>query len=451
MAGADLGDERREERLSKLVGKLAEGPDKSLPAALDEAELQAAYRFFSNPAVTPNAILGPHIAATLQRAAEQEVTLAIHDTSTMAFRPDGARSGLGRVRKSGQAFFSHFTLAVAGDGTRRPLGVLAMSSLVRRKGKKKKGNERDRWLEQVKQVASLPASSTRIVHVMDREADDYRLFSSMAGASMGGFVIRLMHDRVLQTDSGETEKLDEALGRIVAVAEREVPLSKRADGDRSPVQKRAHPSREHRLAKLAIGATTITLRRPRDLPQGSVADTVKLNVVRVWEAEPPPGEPAIEWNLITTEPVSTAEDLLRIVDWYRARWIIEEFFKALKTGCAYEKRQIETYEGLLNVLATYCPIAWHLLLMRSECRRQPDAPAKTVLTPIQMQVLLHFSRRPLPAQPSLRQALLAIAALGGHQKHNGEPGWQTLARGYEKLLDLAEGWLAARASKSDES
>jgi IS4 transposase len=104
----------------------------------------------------------------------------------------------------------------------------------------------------------------------------------------------------------------------------------------------------------SVGATTLTLRRPNR--RVSLPELLRLNVVRVWEPEPPPGEPAVEWVLLTTEPIATLEDLLRIVDRYRSRWVIEEFFKAIKTGCSYEQRQLGDYESLVNALALFAPM-----------------------------------------------------------------------------------------------
>ncbi|WP_437608127.1 transposase [Sorangium sp. So ce834] len=180
--------------------------------------------------------------------------------------------------------------------------------------------------------------------------------------------------------------------------------------------------------------------------------TLSLQVVRVWELAPPPGEAPVEWVLLTNEPLESDEQLTQLVDWYRARWMVEEFFEALKTGCAYEKRQIEDLHGLRNVLALFAPIAWHPLLLRSEARRAPEQPASAVLTPTQLEVLRAFARKPLPENTTARDAFLAIAALGGHLRRNGEPGWQTLGRGYEQLLILAQGWSAAKeAEKCDQS
>jgi hypothetical protein len=383
--------------------------------------------------------------------ADEPVTLIVHDTSTMSFDPDGARRGLGRVRSAGQAFFAHVSLALSGDGTRLPLGAIALSHRIRQgeqrkktKAKNNSDNERARWGQQVAAIASLGINRARVVHVMDREADDFALFSQLVGAG-DRFVIRLAHDRLLAPATREGfQKLAKAVTQIQAVAEREVPLSRRPAGQRSPQQRRIHPVREGRIAKLAFGATTVVLRRPSTQPK-TLPATLTLHVARVWEIETLPGESPVEWLLVTTESVATAQHILQVIDWYRARWVIEEFFKAIKTGCAYDSRQLETLEGLVNVLATFMPVAWRMLRMRTQARINPNARATTVLPSTMIQVLRIFSRIKLPATPTARDVLLAVAALGGHLKHNGEPGWITLARGYEKLRTLTEGW-AARSS-----
>jgi Transposase DNA-binding/Transposase DDE domain len=445
MSGAEFGDARLSRRLRKIVEAVQVAPDQSFPALFDDGQLEGAYRFFNNDAVTPGAILQPHVSATVARMAAERVALVVHDTSTMSFDPDGSRQGLGRVRSAGQAFFAHISLALSGEGTRMPLGVVALSHHVRTGEQKKKrlktkdnpNNERARWGRQVEAVASLGVDRSRVVHVMDREADDFALFAQLARRS-DRFVIRVAHDRLLAENSDGFQKLEQAVTDIHSVAEREVPLSRRPSGSRSPQQKRIHPVREGRMAKLAFGATTVVLRRPSTQPK-TLPEVLSVNVVRVWEVDAPTGQAPVEWVLFTTEPIANAEQLLQVVDWYRARWVIEEFFKALKTGCAYDTRQLETLEGLVNVLATFLPIAWRLLLMRTQARVAPTAKATTVLPGAMVAVLRVFTRIKLPAKPTARDVLLAVAALGGHQKNNGDPGWITLARGYEKLRTLTEG------------
>lgn len=166
MSSARFGDTRLTRRLPRLMEKLAQSPEKSLPSLLDESELESAYRFFSNDSVTPTRILEPHVDATLRRIEEAGVAIAIHDTTTMAFDPDGARRGLGRIRSSGQAFFAHVTLAVSADGQRRPLGTLALRSHVRDETTAS-SDEHGRWLQQMLEVEArsrsvppIPSSST---------------------------------------------------------------------------------------------------------------------------------------------------------------------------------------------------------------------------------------------------------------------------------------------------
>jgi Transposase DNA-binding len=440
MASATLGDPRLSRRLGQIVGRLRERPDMSFPKAFDSAALEATYRFFGNVAVTPDGILSGHFEATQKRGVEASRVLVVHDSTTMSFRADGQRRGLGRLMKSGQSFYAHVSLVLKADGTRRPLGIAAVMTWVRDEGEAP--SERLRWAQQVDVAGARLRGVADLVHVMDREADDYALF---AHALIGShrFIIRGRHDRLLvPTEDNSAKKLHQALGQIERSVEREVTLSKRVDGQRAPIQKKIHPSRAARRAKLSIGATRVTLKRPTT-QDGTIANEISLNVVRVWEPDPPEGEAPIAWTLWTTEPIATPEDLAAIVDSYRARWVIEEFFKALKTGCAYETRQLEDYEGLVNALALFLPIACQLLEVRSESRRAPDAPASTVLTETELRVLRALGRKRLSETPSLREALFAVAALGGHIKYSGEPGWLTLARGFVELRLLTRGWEAA--------
>lgn len=189
MSGAEFGDTRLSKRLGRIVETVQDAPDKSFPSLFDDSALEGAYRFFNNDEVTPERILEPHVTATVARMLDQPVTLVVHDTSTMSFAPEGMRRGLGRVRSAGQAFFAHLSLALSGDGNRMPLGVLALSHRIREGEQRKKikaknnaDNERARWGRQVTAVASLGIERARVVHLMDREADDFALFAQLVDA-----------------------------------------------------------------------------------------------------------------------------------------------------------------------------------------------------------------------------------------------------------------------------
>ena len=183
-------------------------------------------------------------------------------------------------------------------------------------------------------------------------------------------------------------------------------------------------------------------------------------MVIVRELEPPEGQAPIEWRLLTTESIETEADILRVVDAYRARWLIEEYFKAIKTGCRYEKLQLETLHGLKIALSFCFAIAWHMLLLRTLARDAPNVPAEAVMTKSQLSVLLKIAAMPknpwsvkLDDAPNVTNIMYAVARMGGHLKHNGPPGWQTLGRGFRELgqLILAQQIFAPVRSRSDQS
>ena len=437
--GARLGDPRREQRLLALAEAMSRVPDKSFPAALSPAGLEGAYRFFSNPKVEPDSVLRGHVQRTLERVRAEPVSLLLHDSSTLSFNSEGYREGLSSTGAK-QQFVVHCSLAVAADGSRTPLGVLAASYHV--PVKSRDGRHQERWSDHVREAHALGLAPDKIVHVMDREADDYDVLTLMT--SIGSrFVVRVQFNRVLVDD----ERLRDRLASALLIAEREVKLSRRSGSNKGNKQRKIHPPREWRTARLGLGATSVTIHR-RASTDGATAPSLTLNLIRVWELDPPEGEEPVEWLLYTTEPIDTPEQILRVVDWYRARWTIEEYFKALKTGCAVERRQLGELHALTNAVALFLPIAWRLLLLKTEARIRPNAPATVVLDEVEIDVLRAAGRIRLPERPTIKEAMLAIAALGGHLKHNGAPGWQTLARGFLQLRTLAEGWRLRAAAES---
>jgi hypothetical protein len=450
LADADLGDLRRSRRLRLLAERFAERPSDSFPKALDDAELEAAYRFFGNDQITPEAILAPHFRQSARRASDLPRIIVAHDTTQFEFAGQTKREGLGHLIHPGaQGFFGHFSFAMSADGERRPLGLLALETVFRldkpighkQWTRDQSLGESARWLRGVESAEEQLAGRVEAIHVMDREGDQYALLAALAEADRP-FVIRSFQDRRL---AGEDEARLRATASAARVKlRREVPLSPRPH-IKGPKGKR-HPARRHRIARLSFAAIKVELRRPSDARR-SKSPSLHLNVIHVFERKAPPGEPAVEWFLLTNLPVDSDEAIAFAVDCYRARWIIEEFFKALKTGCQFEKRQLESAHSLLNALAILAPVAWRLLLLRHLARSKKTAPASSALTDKQLQVLRAVTKKPFPARPSARDAMLAVATLGGHIKNNGDPGWLVLGRGLHDLLILEMGWRAREASE----
>jgi Transposase DDE domain/Transposase DNA-binding len=458
----ELGDVRLRHRLQSAVARVSAAPDLGFPRALaTERESEGFYRLLNNDRVNYRALVKAHALETRERIAEGETFRVIHDTTELKFEGEEQREGLGRTRgERRQGFFAHVALAVSSGAIARPLGVIGAQCWARtapsRGNRKLSGQqlskiedkESARWGKLVVEVEDLVGTRGHAVHVMDREGDSYPLFCRLRELS-ASFVIRVARDRRVfeDEDAVDTALLSETLLELPTFVTREVALSRRTQ-KAQPRSNKTHPPRVGRMAKLALRAGTVTLQRPvyggEDLP-----DALTLNVVYVQEIETPSDADPVSWVLLTTEPVTTAADVEAVVDHYRARWLIEEFFKALKTGCSFEERQLESFHSLTNALAIFFPIAWQMLLLRAVSRADPDAPAEQVLTPTQIKVLQHYQPQKMPLRgATVHDALYAVAGLGGHLKNNGPPGWRTLSYGMQDLVKYAAVWdLAVKSTR----
>lgn len=448
-SGAQLGNKQRTKRLQRIAERMEAQPGKTLPQMLGTvSEREAAYRFLNNENISLEAILSPHFQATGERARGHDELLCIHDTTQLEFASPALRKGLGRLRgtKSSQGFLAHTSLLVGLGESREPLGLLAVQPWTRteqvRQMRRQAGcTEMDFWFTGARLCAQrCPAS---LIHVMDRQGDCYELYNQLLAERMR-FVIRACKDRALPDGTSFFNALDQA----PLVTTRTVPLSRRAL-PKPLKQRRIYPERQVRTAELSIRAMKVTVARSRKVSR-RLPSELTLNVVHVVEQNPPEGQMPVSWCLVTLEPIDTLEQVLKIVDIYRSRWIIEELFKALKTGCQYEKLQLESYDALLRALAIYLPVAWQLLRLRYLAGAAPNAPATVVLTPTQIQILRAVCESKLSQNPTVRDILFAIAARGGHIKNNGDPGWLVLARGLQDLLMIEVGWRAAMEQKSDQ-
>lgn len=445
---------RLKRRCRATMDKVSQRPSVSFPQMCDSVgELVGMYRFFSNAKVTPEVLLDPHVEATRARIIEAGEALVVTDTSGVSFGGQGTRDGLGSLAEGGHGYYLHASLAVSTDMNFVPLGTLGFEALVRSKTQRKKQTPRQmqrdpekeslRWRRGVlKAEALFESTDVKLIHVMDRDGDEYELLDTLV-RNKWRFVIRSKYDRLLaqcgapeEQPSAGPRKLREAVETADVVIERQVKLSPRKK-DRSTEKRKTHPPREGRPATLHISAKKVCFKRPDGVDPLQFSDSIELNVVHVWEVDAPQGAEPVEWYLLTTEPIRSAKAILRVIDFYRARWVIEEFFKALKSGCIIERRQLETKDALLNNLALFLAIAHRLLLLRTMARITPTAPASLVLSKTQLNILRTL--RPklnLPLVPTLQEALLAIASVGGHLKHNGAPGWQTIGKGFQDLLAI---------------
>jgi hypothetical protein len=448
-----FGDKRLDRRLGTIARAMELAPGDSLvEQSGNVAALEATYRFLSNPRVSSAAIFDAHAKKTVERASAYDSVLVIHDTTEFRFGGAKERSGLGRINSNKRdGFLAHFSICLSPDG--EPLGnleLLAWSRLDRGKRKQSTGSLFDphreslRWLEAAERSSERLYGKTKPIHVMDREGDQFELFATLV-SNGEHFVVRLGRDRRLKAGRGKDSHpmLNAVLGNAPVRFRRQVQLGRR-EVNGVPNKHHVFPERDPRIAYLEIRACSINLHRAHQHVE-HVPESLELNFVEAREVDAPPGTTPVLWRLVTTASVGTDAEVANVIDIYRQRWVIEEFFKALKTGCHFEDHQLEDIKGLLVALALESTIAWQLLRLRHVARHQPDAPADCLVTPLELKVLARL--RTLRGQANkvftVQDVISELSRLGVHLANNGPPGWAVLKRGLRKLSVLAEGMALA--------
>lgn len=441
-----FNDKRLERRAPALAEALAAKPNVSLPQTWSvSAVREAGYEFLRNSRTEFSALMAAIQEATYERALKERCVLVVHDTTDVSC-PAAAPEDVGFLPTGKAGFFAHHALCVLPDRT--PLGMIWSEVWARpERSKGRKGRmpgsdlaklderESDRWLEALSEAHLWTEGCEQVVHVMDSEADSFRVFDHLQ-VLKADFVIRLRHDRRIDDGSLCIELADAPIRmhRHIAVSSRK----------QKRVPNTAHSERAEREAEVSIRCERVRIQPPNYMAEVS---EIELNVVQVLEENPPKGAEPVAWVIATSLPTRTRAEIERVIDIYRARWVIEELHKALKTGCMIEKRQLQSFESITTLLALSYPIACELLRIRSRAR-QPGLPASEVLRPSLLACLrAHPHAGKLSPNPTAAEALSVVAALGGHIKWNGPPGWQTLAAGYKEILAFERGWLAANGAK----
>ncbi len=437
-AAAALGDARRTKRLIQLAHTFGQRPALSLPdGAQDPAMLKAAYRFFDTDAIDPAAMLASHIASTYDRCATVARVLAVQDTTELDWSQHPHTTGLGPIHtKNHRGMLVHSMLGITPD--RVPLGLLQQHVWVRDETtfgqlpdhhtRPFADKESVRWADGLAAVNAARAAcpATHFIMVADAEADIYELFTAERTEGVD-LLIRAGQDR--SVDDPETRRLWHSLPASMRVGTRVVRVSAQA----------GQPARE---AEVTISRRTITLRPPRR-PAGSTPPLhpVTLQVVWVTEERPPAGVEAIAWVLLTSVPVQSAAAALEVVDWYCCRWGIEIWHKALNSGCAIERRQLETAARLQRCLTLFSVIAWRIVYTTMLARACPEVPCTAILDEDEWQALyctVHRTPTPPPTPPAIGEAVRWIARLGGFQGRTGDgaPGIMVMWKGFQHLADL---------------
>lgn len=459
LRGIDLRDRRLNRRSQALLETLAANPEASINGACDTwSETQAAYRFFDNPAVTPEAILRPHALATLARMRNHPVVLHVQDTTELDFSRHPPRDARCLDQEHRLGLYVHSYLAVTPD--RQVLGVPGLNFFDRGpatlglSGKRKSlpisWKESQRWLDGYHAACGLAAAcpQSQVVSVADREADIYDLFLSAAAAkaeSGGGaeWIVRSKQVRCTPERDGEAggasyRKVRDEVSALPLFTTRVLELP-------------TTPKRKGRTATLELRVKTVTVKSPHLRPH---LDNVVPNVVSVREVNGPGDGTDVGWWLLTSLPVATVDEVVKVIDCYVARWTVELFFRAWKTGCRVEDIRLETLARLKNSLAMYAIIAWRILALTYQARVEPATPCTESFSTEEWQMVWRMvKKQPLPSQPpTLAEMVVMVARLGGYdnRKSDGPPGPQALWMGLRRVRDFVLAWKSLRQTPDDD-
>ena len=451
LGGAQLGDKRLDARLVEIVASFMSAPQGSIPRATgDWAGAKAAYRFFDNSKVDPQAINDRHVLNVIDRASTESVVLSLSDTTQINHTRHSHTDGLGPLGDLDHwGLLYQPTLIVTPE--RVPLGLIDQQTWVRYKeffGESKTNAAKKRPIEEkesMKWLESLSAAerfqkdlagrghSTRVVSVFDREGDVFEVLSkAVQPDTENGLLVRAAKNRRVEHPQKyiwESMESERSAGTVVIKVPRKTGVKERE-------------------ATLAVRFAKVTIYAPQNR---KVPDRTPVEIFCVYahEEDPPEHTPAVSWMLLTTEEVLSFDDACRMIDWYAARWSIEVFFRILKSGCEAEERQLETLERLQRCLVLDSIVAWRILYLTTIGRETPDVPCTVVFEDHEWQAAWAFVKRDanIPDEPpKLGEFVRLIGRLGGHlgRKHDGDPGPMSMWRGLQRLPDLAGMWLVLR-------
>ena len=424
----ELGDKRRTERAVRLGTQIAACPDQSLPKQAHVwGDLKAAYRLLHQEAVTHKALSLPHWRAT--RCCAQQAdgpVLFVQDGSQLDFTFRDA-DGLGRIgNNDGSGLLMHSVLAVQPGQPATVLGLAHQLVWVRdgqaykpRETRADRSHRADResshWSAALEAIGPVPANACW-VSVGDRESDIFDYWDK-ARALGWHCLLRLAQDRCIVCDDGKKDRLRHWSAQLPVQAYETLTL-------------RTRPERKARVVTLSLAWGHVSIMAPQNGPDYSKRAPLSVWVLRVWEATPPAGEKPLEWLLLSTLPITTADQAHERVSWYRNRWIIEQYHKALKTGCRMEESQLQHGAALTRLLGFLSIVAVRLLQVETLARSVPALPAARVVDH-ELLTFLCLLRKRDPASMTVKEFWREVAKFGGFlaRKHDGEPGWQTLWKG----------------------
>lgn len=449
---AELGDERRTRRAVEMAAQVARRPAGVVSQVFSgSAEREGAFRLLENDGFRHAALLEAARRRTIEDCVGHETVIVPLDGSSLTLSSNEEREDLGGVgawSSKARGVQVMTGLAVSMDG--RALGLCGQRYWVRES--RSTGTERCArpdsesryWLEVLAEVDAdfADAGGARPWFQMDRGADCWPVlkYAVESGALV---TVRAAHDRNLETEA----KLWSTLQRAPIRARKKLSLPARGPRPRKKrvgkrrVRYRTSPRRK-RTAHLVIRVARVRLVCAISRRKTAV---VELNAVYVRERGAS-DDNKIEWMLLTTHPIETRKDVLRVVDAYARRWRIEDFHRAWKEGlCGVERTQLRSREAIFKWATILATVATRAMRLTHLARETPEALATSEFSTYELQAIIG-QRQPkgvglevIPTLPLQQAVRWMVDVVGYAGPWKGPPGATLVGRGLELIMMTARG------------
>lgn len=445
-----LGHPQRTQRVVRMGQAMADTPSGSIPQQMQSAAAtKGAYRLLNAPDVTLAALSQPHWERTRQTS-DYPTVLQVQDTTDLDYTRQKHIRDLGSIgNQYGRGLLLHSVLSVAPtDGT--VLGLAHQHVLLRQpkvKGQPWPRSAEGRVWETAVQALGAPPPAVRWVHVGDRLADNFGFLSTCDPAAQVHCLVRLMYNRQL---AGSNASPQPPPGSLVPDHLLDYARQWPAAGAAILVDVAARQNQPKRTATVCLSWGAVRVAPPARGPLRQHAP-IEAWVVRAWEPNPPKGVEALEWLLLTSVPVTSWADAQERVGWYARRWLVEDYHKALKTGCRLEHSQLDCRADIERLIGLVGPVAVRLLQLRQRAQQAPDRPAFEAVDRLAVVILAKHLKLD-PSDLTLDRFWRGVAQLGGYlgRGKDGPPGWQSVWRGWSQLRLLVDGARLALGLHSDD-
>jgi hypothetical protein len=441
LKGSRVYDGRAKRSLSRICAALEEKSGESFSSACAGSLRQNGGRLFAHEKTKSEYLQQGHYEQTALRCSSKEIVVA-QDTTELNYTTHRAKTGLGHLGSSQRTrgVLTHTALALTREGL--PLGIIGQTSWtrsdatfgkkVRRRQTPIEAKESYKWIEGLRWAERLSECATKVIVVGDRESDVYELLSAPRRANVS-LIVRAAQARRVSLDGSADGHAGQQVFSAINAAE--------AVGTRLIEVERGQGIEE---IKLAVKISAAQVHCPKHFGSDSaLPKTIPIWIVQAQEVGNGQAD-AIGWTLLCTERTECAAEAFRRLDDYVLRWRVERFHYALKQGMKVEGLQFDDAATLMKAVSVYSLVAWRLMFITYYARVYPTRPSSEILSAQEQGALSAKAKHPIP---TVGEAVLEIAKLGGYRQSKAPPGLKVIWKGLYALQFLTDGFALALSQK----